>query len=97
MKIDEARLEPRDLALATTPSKDVIIARAEHDTVPDSRWKVNTDIRLLADDNIHLKGFGFMGYLGGDIRIIDEHNRPPRARVNSTLCRAPAIVHSART
>ncbi len=78
--IDEARLEPRDIASATTPSKDVVILRREDDTLPESSWKINSDIRLLAANTIYLKGFGFTGYLGGDVRVIDEQGRPPRAQ-----------------
>lgn len=79
VQIDEARLEPRDLTRATSPSEDVVVVNAEQEIEPPSPWKVYTDIRVIAADNIHLKGFGFMGYLGGGVRIISEPQHPPRA------------------
>jgi len=80
VRIDEARLEPREFALATTPSEDVVVVAADEEVKRPPRWSVTSDIRLLADDTIYLKGYGFSGYLGGKLRLIDEAARPPRAQ-----------------
>ncbi len=78
--IDEARLEPRDLAMATRPSGDVIVINPELDTEPASKWNIQSDVRLIAADTIRLKGFGFEGYLGGNVRLIDDNDKPVRAQ-----------------
>lgn len=78
--IDAARLEPRELTLATTPSKDVVIVTPQERIKAPPRWLVSSDVRLHAADSIFLKGFGFTGYLGGNVRLIDEPTKTPRAQ-----------------
>ncbi len=78
--IDEARLEPRDLAMARRPSSDVIVINPELDTEPASKWHIQSDVRFIAADTIRLKGFGFEGYLGGNVRLIDDSEKPIRAQ-----------------
>lgn len=80
LRLDESLIVPHDISLAKGSSADVIVVRPAGEVIVPPRWQVNSDIRLLAANTIRLKGMGFDGRLGGNLRLIDEPGKPPRAR-----------------
>ena len=78
--IPEARIEPRDISLAVTPSKDVVIVDAEAMPLPERYWRISGQIRLHAPDSIRFIGYGYDGRIGGDLLLVEEQGKLTRAR-----------------
>lgn len=76
--IPEARIEPRDLSGAVTPSKDVVLV--EQEAAPPPAWEVRSRVQLSLGEQVHFAGFGLKGRLTGGIEVIDEPGRVTRAR-----------------
>lgn len=77
--IPEARIEPRDLSGAVTPSRDVLRMDAPAPTATTG-WTVNSRVRLSLGEQVMFKGFGLHGRLAGGLDIVDEAGKQPRAR-----------------
>lgn len=76
--IPEARIEPRDVSGAVTPSKDVVLVHQE--TEPPPGWEVRSRVQLTLGEKVQIAGFGLKGRLTGGIELIDEPGRVTRAR-----------------
>lgn len=76
--IPEARIEPRDLSGAVTPSRDVVRVDAPAPTAATG-WTVNSRVRLRLGEQVMFKGFGLHGRLAGGLDIVDEAGKQPRA------------------
>lgn len=76
--IPEARIEPRDLSGAVTPSKDVVLVTQGE--APPPGWQVSNRIKLSLGDKVQFNGFGLKGRLTGALDVTDLPNRVPRAR-----------------
>jgi translocation and assembly module TamB len=79
LAIPEARLEPRDISRAVKVSEDVVIVDAEQAS-RDERWRIYTNVELLAADSIRFIGYGFDGRIGGRLLLADEPKRLTRGR-----------------
>lgn len=77
LHIPEARIEPRDLSGAVTPSKDVVLVHQAEPPAPG--WTLNSRVQLSLGDRVHFDGFGLNGQLTGGITLIDETQRVPLA------------------
>lgn len=76
--IPEARIAPRDVSGAVTPSKDVVLV--EQEAAPPPGWAVKSRIALTLGDKVTFDGFGLTGRLTGGIEVFDESGRLTRAR-----------------
>ncbi|HEY9198372.1 MAG TPA: translocation/assembly module TamB domain-containing protein, partial [Gammaproteobacteria bacterium] len=76
--IPEARIEPRDLSGAVTPSRDVVRVDAPAPTAATG-WTVNSRVLLSLGERVMFKGFGLRGRLAGELDIVDEAGKQPRA------------------
>lgn len=75
--IPEARIEPRDLSGAVTPSRDVVRVNAPAPAA--AGWTVDSRVRLSLGERVMFKGFGLRGRLAGELDIVDEAGKQPRA------------------
>lgn len=72
--VPQAQIRPRELSGAVLPSDDVIIVgKAGPETKPE-KWQIYSDIRLLLGDRVRLEGFGFEGWLNGNLLLTDRPN-----------------------
>ncbi len=81
--IPEARIEPRDLSGAVTPSKDVVLVTQGE--APPPGWKVSNQIKLSLGDKVIFDGFGLKGRLTGAVDVTDLPNRVPLGRGELTV------------
>jgi translocation and assembly module TamB len=75
--IPEARLEPRDLSAAVTPSRDALRVDAQLETPPG--WEVRSHVQVSLGERVTFKGYGLSGQLTGALDIADEPGKQPRA------------------
>lgn len=71
--IPEARIEPRDLSGAKTPSKDVVLV--DENEAPAPTWAVSSRIKVSLGDKVDFNGFGLSGRLSGVLDVVDEPGR----------------------
>jgi len=76
--IPEARIEPRDLSGAVTPSKDVVLVSQGEEPPPG--WQVSNRITVSLGDKVQFNGFGLNGRLTGALDVTDLPKRVPLAR-----------------
>jgi translocation and assembly module TamB len=79
LHIPEARIEPRDLSGAVTPSKDVVLVTEQEESAPPG-WTVSSRVRLSLGDAVHFDGFGLSGRLTGALETVDAPDRVTLAR-----------------
>ena len=81
LHIPEARIAPRDLSGAVTPSKDVVLVRGlEEEEASPPGWTVTSRVRLSLGDAVHFDGFGLSGRLTGALDTVDMPERVTLAR-----------------
>lgn len=78
LHIPEARIEPRDLSGAVTPSKDVVLVNQEQ--APPPGWAVSSRVQVSLGDKVQFNGFGLKGRLTGALDVVDLPNRVPLGR-----------------
>ncbi|MFA7387097.1 MAG: translocation/assembly module TamB domain-containing protein [Thiohalobacteraceae bacterium] len=77
--IPEARIEPRDLSGAVTPSSDVVLVQEEEAPAPPG-WTLSSRVRVSLGEAVHFDGFGLSGRLTGAVEVIDLPDRVTLAR-----------------
>ena len=77
--IPQARITPRDLSGAVTPSRDVlrVDVRAPE---PAATWTVTSRVHVSLGEQVTFKGFGVQGRVAGALDIVDDAGKQPRAR-----------------
>lgn len=81
--IPYAKLQPKDLTQASTISNDTVIIDSKQTT--EEKWLINTSVRLILGERVHLYGFGFEGRLGGNILLEDEPGQLTKATGEITV------------
>jgi translocation and assembly module TamB len=79
LHIPEARIEPRDVSGAVTPSKDVVLVERDTSAAPPG-WEITSRVQLSLGEKVRFTGFGLKGRLTGGIEVFDEPGRVTRAR-----------------
>ena len=75
-----ARLRPRDFSGAVAPSRDVVRVGEGVEVEPPSPWRIHSSLRLRLGDDVRVDGFGLRGFLGGDLLLREQPERPPTGR-----------------
>lgn len=77
--IPQARITPRDLSGAVTPSRDVL--RVDVQTPePAAAWTVTSRVHMSVGEQVTFKGFGVQGRVAGALDIVADADKQPRAR-----------------
>lgn len=79
IRVDQARLEPRDFSGAVAPSRDVVVV-SQPEAAENSRWQVSSRVTLIPGDKVEFDGYGLVGRFVGRLEIIDEPGQVTRAR-----------------
>ena len=77
--VPRARITPRDLSGAVTPSPDVLRVDASAPE-PAAAWTVTSRVHLSLGEQVTFKGFGVQGRIAGALDIVDDAGKQPRAR-----------------
>ncbi|MHB8809049.1 MAG: translocation/assembly module TamB domain-containing protein [Desulfobulbaceae bacterium] len=75
IRIPEARIAPRDLSGAVSPSPDVVIVDSGQ-TPARSGWPLAADLLVIAGDNVLVDAFGLRGRVAGRLQVADLPGKP---------------------
>ncbi|MHB8791162.1 MAG: translocation/assembly module TamB domain-containing protein [Desulfobulbaceae bacterium] len=75
IRIPEARIAPRDLAGAESPSADVVIVDSRQEPAK-SPWSLAADILVIAGDDVRVDLFGLRGKVAGRLQVVDLPGKP---------------------
>jgi translocation and assembly module TamB len=75
IRIPEARIAPRDLAGAVSPSADVVIVDSRQEPAKPP-WSLAADILVIAGDDVRVDLFGLRGKVAGRLQVVDLPGKP---------------------
>ena len=75
IRIPEARIAPRDLSGAVSPSPDVVIVDSGQ-APAKSGWPLAADLLVIAGDNVLVDAFGLRGRVAGRLQVADLPGKP---------------------
>ncbi len=78
-----AKLQPRDVTTAAKVSNDAVVIGG--DQPADSKWQINSRVRLLLGDRVTFFGYGFEASLGGNLVIEENSGVPTRGTGEITI------------
>lgn len=80
VEVPYARLRPRDFSGAVAPSRDVVRVGEGIEPEPSAPLRIHSSLRLRLGDDVRVDGFGLRGFLGGDLQLREQPERPATGR-----------------